>query len=359
MKKIISIIALLLMFAGYSVAGNTVVVSVNEENSAQTHEIAENITLTFQLTDTHIKDGVARVVVDINNNSSNGLLIFDKAYTEKDLKKKRIKFIKSFPGTKGQRSVNPAECIDYMVFLLPSGNTETRSTEICNAVVYDGIKTELTIPFYLVKNKKNSDYSRVMRIIQKEEVTIEFDIHLAEPREYVEMKEQVDTLIAELADLTFCDNPKHSPTLEEQRQVYIDRIDAIKTRIDSVQRDNGWDLTADVHSERRAQTDICKKFQTLESRLYEINIENVTLQDCGNHKVAAPTHYCKYCSYSFQQIMNHLDHIYMKISNSDDPDAVRKEYASDLRRIEACAKRRNGYRKYQKKIEEFIERING
>ena len=356
MKKIISIIALLLMFAGYSVAGNTIAVTVNEADSIQTHQIAENISLTFRLTDTQIKDGDARVMIDINNNSSNGVFIFHKAYTEKELKKKaqpyKIKFSKSFPGTKGQRNVIPAECIGDMLVLNPS-----RSAEICDAVVYDGIETELTIPFYLVEYKKNGEYSRVKKIVQMEEITIEFDIHLAEPREYIEMNEQVDTLIAELANITFCDNPKHSPTLEEQRQVYIDRIDAIKIRIDSVQRDNGWNITATEHTKRRAETDICQKFLSLEAKLLELNVENVPLQDCGGHKVAAP-HYCKYCSYDFQKILNKLENIYMKIDNSDDPDALRKEYASDVSKIVSCAKRRSGYRKYQKDIEEFIERIN-
>lgn len=358
MKYIISIFALLLMFAGHSVAGNTVVVSVNEAEPIQTHEIADQISLTFTLTDTQIKDGAARVLIDINNSSSNGLYIFHEAYTEKELKKMaqpyKLKFSKSYPGTKGHRSVEPADGLGGRVVLNPY-----RGATIYDVVVYDGIKTDFMFPFYLVEYKNNSEFSRGKKIVRKVEVAIEFDIHLAEPREYIEMKEQVDTLIAELKNLTFCDNPKHSPTLEEQKQVYIDRIDSIKTRIDSVQRDNGWNFTADEHSRRRVETDICKKFLALESLLYEINIENVPVQDCGEHKVAAPVHSCRYCSYSFQQILNQLDNIYMKVSNSDDPVAVRKEYASEVVRIEACAKRRSGYQKYQKKIEEFIARING
>ena len=352
MKKIISIIALLFMFAGYSLAGNTIVVSVNEADSTQTHEIAENVSLTFRLTDAQIKDGDARVKIEINNQSSNGVFIFDKAYTEKELKKALVKFARSFPGTRGQRCVMPAEGINNMVLMSPSntiGDSLNQSREIYTVNVYDGIKTDLTIPFYLVEYKKHTGHSRVKKIVKKGEVTIEFDVHLAEPREYVE--------------ITFCDNPKHSPSLDEQKAVYVERIKAIQERIDSVKRANGWNITADERSKTRVKTDIFNKFKKLEEELHEVDINNVPLQDCGGHKVAAQVgrHSCKYCSYNFDQLVNQLENIYFKISNSDDPAAVMKKYSSDVRKIEACAKRRTEYRnsKSKKQIEEFIHRING
>lgn len=365
MKKIISIIALLFMFAGYSLAGKTILVTVNEADSTQTHEIAENVSLTFRLTDAQIKDGDAIVKIEINNQSSNGVFIFDKAYTEKELKKALVKFARSFPGTRGQRCVMPAEGINNMVLMSPSntiGDSLNQSREIYTVNVYDGIKDTLTIPFYLVEYKKHSGYSRVKKIVKKGEVAIEFDVHLAEPREYVEIKEELDSLKRELANLTFCDNPKHSPSLDEQKAVYVERIKAIQERIDSVKRANGWNITADERSKTRVKTDIFNKFKKLEEELHEVDINNVPLQDCGGHKVAAQVgHRCKYCSYTFDQLVNQLENIYFKISNSDDPAAVMQKYSSDVRKIEDCAKRRRGYSnsKSKKSIEEFIHRING
>ena len=356
MKRIISALAILLLSAAYSVADNNKVIALTETDRTRSYEVGNYFSLTFTLTDTEKKDGDAKVVIDVNTYSSCGLCIYGKQFTETELKHLahpyKAKFSKGYPGTKGMRRVDALSGLKYIVTAMPDQILQS----VYTMDVYDGVPIKITIPVYLVTYKKSYDDNRTKKIFRKEDVTVELDVRLGEPSQYVELKAQVDSLKTELENLIFCNNPRHTPTLESQKQFYTDKVQALLDEITAIERVNGWHLTSNERGKNIVCTDIYRKYQELKAILADINIDAVQVKDCGRHKVS---HRCSYCSLNFQQILTKLDNIYMKIYNSDNPDAVRSQYASEVKKIETCAKRRIDYRKYQKRVEEFIERIKG
>ena len=355
MKRIILAIAVaILSMAGASAQNNPQKRATALLNNVQTDTV---IRADFCKIAVHLKnikaDGTAEVSIDIENNSMDYVYIFDKTLTAKQLKKQpyKIRFDKFYPVPKKLRMVEGCSEISRHIILAPDYN----QTGIIKTEVFDAVPDDFTIPVYLVRQGKK----KVITTCQ--EIIIKVDVHLDAPGEFIAFKYDVEKLKADVDSLTFCNNPKHEPSLEQQKMKWQEKVNELQGRYAQIIQDNGWSFLSSNRGRMIQKTDIYKRYEDVRAILESINIDNVPVKDCGMHveEPVRPEHYCAYCSLSLNQILNKLENIYMRISNSDDPDSARQQYAAEVRRIEACAKRRSGYDRYQTRIDKFINRING
>lgn len=355
MKRIILAIAVaMLSMAGASAQDNPQKKATALLNNVQTDTV---IRADFCKIAVHLKnikaDGTAEVSIDIQNNSMDYVYIFDKTLTAKQLKKQpyKIRFDKFYPVPKKLRMVEGCSEISRHIILAPDYN----QTGIIKTEVFDAVPDQFTIPVYLVRQGKK----KVITTCQ--EIIIKVDVHLDAPGEFIAFKYDVEKLKADVDSLTFCNNPKHEPSLEQQKMKWQEKVNELQGRYAQIFQDNDWSFLSSNRGKMIQKTDIYKRYEAVRTILESINIDNVPVKDCGMHveEPVRPEHSCVYCSWNFDQIINKLNNMYMKISNSDDPDSARQQYVAQARKIEACAKRKSGYSRYQTKIDELIYRING
>lgn len=365
MKKFTLAIAALLITALYASADIKKNVTLSNADSVKIVKFQDICEFTFELTKIR-KNGTAQVAVSIKNlNYEKGLYIFNEPFNEKQLKKKpyKIRFGKQIPGPKGSRYVRNQKDINQLVALKALYSTRN----IARLEVFDEVPTQVTFPIYLVEFKNPNDETKKKTIVQTEDLIVNFDVYLDTPREYLELKLRVDELKAAVDTLNLCDNPKHEPSFEEQKAVYDKRVNGLLAEYAQIKRLNDWVFSSSERGRMMERTAIYRKYDALHTTILETQkkLEHIPTKDCGAHEekivVAPPVttgHHCAQCSSNLTQLISKLENIYMKIHNSDDPQAIRQQYADEVRQIEACAKRRSEYGKYQRKIEKFIERIN-
>ena len=99
-----------------------------------------------------VDDGVGEVSIELENLSeSKVLILFDRSYTEKQVKKfsPKMKFDKTFGGTKGKRITDPcSEQLSRVMQLRPSDKQSLPSVRVENETT-----KKVTLPVYIAKYK--------------------------------------------------------------------------------------------------------------------------------------------------------------------------------------------------------------
>lgn len=345
-KKISILFVFLLSFVTISFADEQRKVKLDDDkHNKEIIEIA-NFNIFIELTDVD-ENGNANLKVELENqDESKGLLLFERAYDEKTLKKMRpkIKYDKIFPGSKGMRLIDACDNIKNAIHLYPS-----QKELIMTLSAKDGEKTKATLPIYITEYREK-DYiifkKQELILLQKEVIELEIEIDLKPGEEYVNITKECDSLLKEFESAFFCTNKKHKPSLEEQKEIFRNKIDSLCEKIDDIIESNGW-----FSSEKRY-----KLYGEQRKRLKNIRLEEKE-GDCGKHVVV---HRCKYCNSSLQEISHKLDDIYQVIYSSGDRGAAKAKQIRSVNAMYDCAKRRREWRNsdYKDKIVRLYNEIN-
>lgn len=281
-------------------------------------------------------DGNAKVTVAIENtDDSNVLILFDRAYSEKNLKKLSppTTFDKGFPGTKGQRNVDTYKEAKNMLRIGP-GETKNLSE-----ISVEGAKTQLCrLPLYIGKYKDRKFLgTRKKKLLLMEEVILELEIEVEyKPKtdeDFVRLEKECNDLIEEISKQTFCTNSRHKMSLKEQKAPYKDRISRIISEIDRILANHKEWMSSDKEYQR---------YEGIKEKLFKDRSNNEDILsdyegDCGNHRTNLPRrHTCKYCNLSLQQIYHKLDDYYKKIYNSSNRKATKDAVMTDVNLLYRC-----------------------
>ncbi|WP_455663859.1 hypothetical protein [Phocaeicola sp.] len=264
------------------------------------------------------EDGNVHVSVEMENlDESNVLILFDRAYIEKVLKKMRpsITYDKIFGGTKGRRTIESCKGLKN-VLLVPA----SEKYKVLDLPGKDGEVLVCRIPIYIAKYKGKS--MKKLLLLEKQVIELNIEVELKPDEVYLNLNGAYDDLVKELADTVFCTNKRHRPSLEKQKEPYIAQIDSLKKEIDEVIARHNWMSTDKGY----------KLYDELKCKLDSINLDERE-GDCGKHTYS---HRCKYCSLSLQQIYHKLDDYYQKIYSSSDRKAAKSQVMNDVNLLYRC-----------------------
>ena len=259
-----------------------------------------------------------RVLISIENTTtSQALLLFKHSQGEAELKKNKpkIEFEKTFPGSKGNRSVYGCKDLNQpLVVLIPQEKSDSFSISVSMSS-----PTRLELPVYLAKyNPKKllkhgackTDYK-----ILNEDVLV-FNIEIKgwseNDSDYLAVKGAVEKYLQSLQGLTFCKNKRHKPSLRQQQKPYREKRDSLMSVIKS---------TIDNHQEWFSTDAPHIAYTELYNRLEKINL-NDYVSDCGNHRRTpsrpdkprqSSQHSCGYCGLSAQGIYHQMDDLYQQL----------------------------------------------
>ena len=298
-------------------------------------------------------DGVGDVSIELENLSeSKVLILFDRSYMEKQAKKlsPKMKFDKTFGGTKGKRVIDPcSEQLGSVMQLRPSDKKSLPSVRVESEAT-----KVVTLPVYIAKVKGK----KALILLEKQVIELDIEVELKPGAEYEQMKTECDELIQEISRTGICPNKKHKPSADDHKESYQKRIDEQKSKIDKIISSHGWNSNDAGY----------RRYAELKSKLDGIEF---TERDCGRHKssggAVSSGHKCSYCGLSLQQIYHKLDDLYKKIYSSSDRKGTKASVMSQVNALyncctdSRCSKHAAQWKKggdYKNKIVERYNRIN-
>lgn len=288
-----------------------------------------------------------------NTTPTESILIFKNARSEKELKsqKPKVEFEKTYPGSKGKRSVYGCKDLkDQFVPVIPQEKLEFPGINVSTTTT-----NRIELPIYLAKYNpkklvKKGPYDINYKILSEDIVVFNIDIKgwSEKDSDYVTTKAAVEDLIKSINSATFCKNKKHKPSLAKQIRPYQNRKDSLLNAIrNTIQSHREWMSTDKPHI----------KYTELYTQLQNVNL-NSRAGDCGEHKGRTPKgHSCSYCSLSAQQVYHQLDDIYQQLrAGRMSKDAA----VSRSNALNACYQKSTRRKKdsgYTAKISKFYSRI--
>lgn len=292
-------------------------------------------------------DGITPIFIECENlDILHPIVFFAQTYTEKELKRNpsvRIKYDRLFPGTRGRRLTDTCG-----VFLKDCLIKPLQKDTIAKAGVRDFETRTIRIPIYIAK------YSR-RKIVLMEKQVLELEIML-EDETFMRLKTKCDNLIRKTNALSFCPNPAHKPSLEDQEAPIKFEINSLKEEIREARKNRGL---YDKHLDG--------PYNVLIKKLDAINFQKLE-HDCGEHVSVTPppppsvsAKSCKFCNLTPQEIYHKLDDINKKIYTSDNRKAVKEEVMKDVELLYNCSKHSPAWKqsKYKDKIIKLYEKIKG
>lgn len=307
--------------------------------------------VTFQYITNNGHSARIRVVVENTSVNPHAILVFKRTLSEQQLKsgKPKIDFEKKFPGTKGSRRVEGCGEGGESYSIVTSTETDTLFTI---DVPFEKPKA-LSIPFYIAKYKpkhliKKGERKINYKILEVGEYkfVVEVEGWTEKSPAYVNAKKSVEDYIASLQDVQFCNNKRHTPTLNAQQRSYKEKRERLIQTITAIIDSNNW---MSVDAPYRAYSALIRQLQS-------INLDNYIV-DCGKHRKVRPTHKCNYCSMTAQKLYHQLDDTYQQLyaGRIAKSDAIKTAKA-----INNCYQSNKGRKKagaYSGKISEFYNRI--
>lgn len=275
------------------------------------------------------EDGNAKIKVKIDNyDRENIIILFGNQYTEKNLKKVHsITFDKTYNGTKGYRDIKTYGISRKDITIMPDESEELSEIQVNNGEI-----KKCRLPFYVAKYKDKKflgiKIGRKLVIIEECILDLEIETTVKPDETFIRLEKETNAIIDDVSKQKFCNNTKHIPSLEKQEAPYKERINKIKSEIQSILDSNKY-FSNDPQYEQ---------YKNLITKLKDnINFE-AHEEDCGNprnHR-SQPRHSCKYCNSSLQQIYHKLDDYYKKIYNSSDRKAAKESVMADVNLLYKC-----------------------
>ncbi|MDE6027845.1 MAG: hypothetical protein K2G23_07230 [Muribaculaceae bacterium] len=317
MIKRLFIISLISFFLCSSIWANeerNVILKKGDPNS-QTIELDYAI-ITVRLID---NGSYQRIVLSMENTlTSQALLLFKHAHDENALKshKPKIEFEKTYPGSKGSRSVHGCRNLSRaFISLTPQEKMDIFGEDLSGKSV-----AKIELPIYVAKYDANKLVKKgaeniPYKILNEEILIINIEIKgwSEDDPAYLSTKAAVEEYVRSANNATFCKNKKHTPSLSQQMKPYKEKRDSLMNVINSTIKSNSDWQSKDLPY---------IKYSELLDQLNQVNLNDHTY-DCKNHRSkpapnpnnnsnSVPTPKCSYCSLSAQQIYHQLDDIYQQ-----------------------------------------------
>lgn len=353
MKRILATISLLISLYSIAWANREVPIQLDPKDKRVYSEPLGFGYITFEYL--YCSGNNARVrayVENITQNPPLAILIFRRDMDEQSLKrnKPKVKFEKKFPGEKGNRIVHGCpEGYNYYSIITPA-ETDT----IFTIDVSLTSPKKLIVPFYVAKYKpkdltKKGENNISYKILEEHifDFNIEVEGWTEEDATYVKTKQTVDSLLASLNGVEFCNNKRHIPSLKVQQKKYQAAKDNLISEITNILENNRDWLS---HDEPYIA------YNKLLLQLQSVNLDSY-VSDCGKHKIK-PTHKgCNFCNLTAQQIYHRLDDIYQQLYSGKISKNNAVNTANALYECYQNHRTRKKNSSYGNKISSFYNRI--
>lgn len=314
----------------------------NDDHTTETIEFAY-CNIFVSLADVDENDN-AKISIELENiHESKFLLLFERAYDEKTLKKMypSIRYDKIFGGSKGMRYIDV--CPDI------KSTNKIRSSEKTRLFVKTGTdKASIVckLPIYIAKNKNKSGSK--MLLLEENVIELEIHVQLKPDEEFVSITESYDALISEIDSETFCSNKNHKgESLKSLKSKYEGKINDLKARIKTIVDSLGY----------YPQDKAYRKFMEVSGKLDAISLDAKTVDTCPNDRKVSNVHKCKNCSLSYDQIFEKLNSLYIAIYTGKNTKA---QVISEVESLYNCAsknKSRAADNNVKSRITTYYEKI--
>lgn len=371
MKRLITLIVAAILVCTTSWANEEHTVKlVKGDSTTQTIDLPFGI-ISFDLVD---YGNYQRVLVSLENTTTDvALIVFKNSLGEKTLKKNKpkIEFEKTYPGSKGDRTVNGCKELNKAVILI----VPPEKLDLCTVDFSSKSKEKLELPVYQAKydpkklDKKGVDNTN-FKILSEDVFTFNIEVKgwSEKDPEYVATKKAVEEFIQSVNNAVFCKSKKHKPSLKDQKAPYIEKKDSLINVIKA---------TLENHSEWLSVDKPHQKYSELLAQLNEVNLnkhesvctkhkkvkkddenkkkkeEKKKREEDSNNRIRS----CGYCSLSEQSISHQLDDLYQRLRRGRLSKAAAKGRAQGLYNCYMNHGRKNKRDLYFNKITNFYKAI--
>lgn len=293
MRKTIFTILLTLLTVLSVFADGEYKIVLNEDDNKKSLELGYvNINVTMGEPDAQGKVDIMVELVNPNEVSNNMLFLFGRSFDEKQLRgftNPRIVYDRNYPVKKPRYTDYCEQLGKDVVSLAPN----TPNYRISHLQMTEDETLEIRLPIYMAIKKCAKKAALMEKHIEKLLISVE----LTPDEDYPAIKKSCDSIAEVIAHLTFCNNPKHKPSLEEREQPYKDEVSDLRLII------NLKLLQWPIKSFR------FRKYDELKQQLDDIEFKEA---DCGDPTLHTSDHYCKYCKLTLEEIYGAFDDLYQK-----------------------------------------------
>ena len=313
----------------------------NNDHKSETIELAY-CNIFVSLKDVDANDN-AEITIELENvHESYTLILFDRAYDEKTLKRMptSITYAKNYGGSKGERYIEECPEIRSPNYIKPSKKTTL-------FVKTGSENTPLTckLPIHIAKNKNKSGSK--MLLLAKEVIELEVQVQLKPDEEYISITDSYNALIREIDSEHFCTNSYHKgKSLKSLKIKYEGKINDLKKRIKLILEDRGYYPSDKAY----------KKFMEVSGKLDTISLDAKTVTSCPDDQKRGG-HKCKNCSLSYEQIYKKLENYYIDIHNGKKTKA---QVMSEVESLYTCVsknKKRSANKSIKSRITTYYNKI--
>lgn len=321
MKKSVFLFLFLALSAlGVSAQDPKVYVTLDDDTPKRTKSFPGLCEITLTRVDGG-SDDVFDVIVELESKSDLPLILFERSYTEKDLKRLKIKFPKRFYGE--HRAIACKE-LHHDLRIAPGSDSE----KICSFEVEKNSKRVVEIPVYIAKKKEPmlkffKSKTMILQSLVKMELNITIDSKakdLTAVKDYERIKKSCDSLLNVIRESPVCPKKKHRPSLTVQKRPFLDAASNLCDDIAYILR----------RDEIPSSSELYQQYQQLRKQLSPDNLPFAE-QDCGGHPTPLPTTCC-WCQMTLEQIYQRMD------DNNVDLRSGKKSKRSLMSEMEAMYK---------------------
>ncbi len=258
-----------------------------------------------------------------NTNEAYSIFLFGHAFTEKALKKQKIRFDKKSYGTTS-KEILVCEGLDgdNILRIEPNGNRVLTFPNISESI------KNVELPIYIAKYEKKKLFRKEKYMI-RQRVKLIIDIRLIAAdkadNKFEDIKGRYEDLAAKIEANPVCPDRNHPVSKREQAKILNDEIDNLKDNIADIKSENHW----------RERDEEYKPYKELLEQLDNLKIKEEVCDNCrrshpGNEY--SSRHKCEFCSKSPSEILLLLQRTYQSLDNG----IIKKSEA--LRKIEKAHK---------------------
>ena len=318
----------------------------NDDRTTETVELSYcNIFVTLKNVD---ENDNAEILIELENiHESNTLLLFDRAYDEKTLKKiyPSIRYDKVFGGSKGKRYIDVCPDLKSTYKINPSGRIQ-----LFVKTGNDKAPLVCKLPIYIAKNKNKSGSK--MLLLAKDVIELEVQVQLKPDEEFIRITDSCKSLIREIDSETFCTNKNHrGESLKVLKSKYKGKISDLKRIINSIIDSRGYYPSDKAY----------KKFMEVSGNLDKIDLDAKVVSSCPkDRKNPIPGHTghnCKNCNLTYEQIYKKLENYYIDIHNGKKTKAQVKSEVESLYTCVSKNKKRSANNGIKSRITKYYNKI--
>lgn len=292
------------------------------------------------------KQGTApllNVYIENTNPDNYAIIFFSTSLTEKELKKES-------PSIKFHKNYNGSKYIDICKDARMRVNTVVPEEKSIIPFIASFHKTTiLEIPYYIAKieYKKNGEIKNL--IIQDEEkITLTISVEEWGPTDitYVRTKEAVENFIKRMNEQTFCTNPRHPLSIDQQLAPWLESRDSLLNKVNEQRLK--WAKSQEPY----------KYYDALILQLDEINWDAHKKSGCTQDKPApASKHKCTYCGKDAKGLYQIIDNTYQQLNTGKISAEDAKKTAKAVNECLLKNKNRKKDTQYETKIDNYYQGI--